>query len=167
MTAAKLSTIFYSGQVDGICLHYFPTSPISIFIIPRAQIYEAKKLKNINNPGIYFLISQTEDKKIKQIYIGMTRNGISRLRDHSRKKFWNVAIMFLADEKNFTLDIIGELEKYAIEKIIHAYNFEVKNAVLPKSEIKEYDLSAIEQFYSEIKFLMESIGYFPKQANNG
>ena len=58
-----------------------------------------------------------DSNNIAQIYIGQTRNGIIRLDDHNRSKdFWNKAIMFLAESRTFTLDMISGLEKFAIIK---------------------------------------------------
>ena len=72
---------------------------------------------SIKRPGIYYLINEDEDNNIAQIYIGQTRNGIIRLDDHNRSKdFWNKAIMFLAESRTFTLDMISGLEKFAIIK---------------------------------------------------
>ena len=92
-------------------------STMTTYVIPRPLLAEAKKLSGINRPGIYYLISENDDNKIAQIYIGQTRNGVVRLDDHNRSKdFWNKAIMFLADNKTFSLDMISGLEAYAIGK---------------------------------------------------
>lgn len=66
-----------------------------------------KNISGINRPGIYYLINEDDGNKIVQLYIGQTRNGIARLDAHNRSKdFWNKAIMFLAESKTFTLDMI-------------------------------------------------------------
>lgn len=160
----KLEIIYHNGQPDGIRSIRRHLSTMTIYVIPRPLLSEAKKLSGINRPGIYYLISENDDNKIAQIYIGQTRNGVVRLDDHNRSKdFWNKAIMFLADSKTFSLDMISGLEAYAIGKAHDAKRYKVENSVNPKYEIDEYDLPLIEEVYEEIQFIMATQGY--KMAN--
>lgn len=156
----KLEIIYHNGQPDGIRSIRRHLSTMTTYVIPRPLLSEAKKLTGIHRPGIYYLISETDDNKIAQIYIGQTRNGVGRLDDHNRSKdFWNKAIMFLADNKTFSLDMISGLEAFAIGKAIEAKRYEVENTVNTKYEIDEYDLPLIEEVYGEIKFIMATQGY--------
>ena len=160
----KLEIIYHNGQPDGIRSIRRHLSTMTTYVIPRPLLSEAKKLSGINRPGIYYLISENDDNKIAQIYIGQTRNGVVRLDDHNRSKdFWNKAIMFLADNKTFSLDMISGLEAYAIGKAHEAKRYKVENSVNPKYEIDEYDLPLIEEVYEEIQFIMATQGY--KMAN--
>ena len=156
----KLEIIYHHGQPDGIRSIRRHLSTMTTYVIPRPLLSEAKKLSGINRPGIYYLISENDDNKIAKIYIGQTRNGVTRLDDHNRSKdFWNKAIMFLADSKTFSLDMISGLEAYAIGKAHDAKRYKVENSVNPKYEIDEYDLPLIEEVYEEIQFIMATQGY--------
>lgn len=156
----KLEIIYHNGQPDGIRSIRRHLSTMTTYVIPRTLLSEAKKLSGINRPGIYYLISENDDNKIAQIYVGQTRNGVTRLDDHNRSKdFWNKAIMFLADNKTFSLDMISGLEAYAIGKAHESNRYKVENSVNPKYEIDEYDLPLIEEVYEEIKFIMATQGY--------
>ena len=156
----KLEIIYHNGQPDGIRSIRRHLSTMTTYVIPRTLLSEAKKLSGINRPGIYYLISENDDNKIAQIYIGQTRNGVARLDDHNRSKdFWNKAIMFLADNKTFSLDMIRGLEAYAIAKAHDSKRYKVENSVNPKYEIDEYDLPLIEEVYEEIQFIMATQGY--------
>ena len=133
---------------------------MTTYVIPRPLLSEAKSVTGVNKPGIYYLISETDDSNIAQIYIGQTRNGITRLDDHNRSKdFWNKAVLFLADSKTFTLDMISGLEKFAIQKALESKRYTVMNSVVPKYEIDEYDLASVEEIYDEIQFIMATLGY--------
>ena len=159
-TSKKLETIYYNGQPDGIRSIRRHLSTITTYVIPRPLLSEAKKISAITRPGIYYLINENDENKIAQIYIGQTRNGIARLDDHNRSKdFWNKAIMFLADNKTFSLDMISGLEEYAILKAHESKRYKVENSVSPKYEIDEYDLPSIEEVYDEIQFIMATLGY--------
>ncbi len=163
----KLEIIYHNGQPDGIRSIRRHLSTMTTYVIPRTLLSESKKLSGINRPGIYYLISENDDNKIAQIYIGQTRNGVSRLDDHNRSKdFWNKAIMFLADNKTFSLDMISGLEAFAISKAHEANRYKVENAVNPKYEIDKYDLPLIEEVYEEIKFIMATQGYKMENAKS-
>lgn len=156
----KLEIIYHNGQPDGIRSIRRHLSTMTTYVVPRPLLSEAKKITGINRQGIYYLISENDDNKIAQIYIGQTRNGVARLDDHNRSKdFWNKAIMFLADNKTFSLDMISGLEAFAINKAHESKRYKVENAVNPKYEIDEYDLPLIEEVYEEIQFIMATQGY--------
>lgn len=156
----KLETIYHNGQPDGIRSIRRNLSTMTVYVIPRPLLSEAKNISGINRPGIYYLINESDDNKIAQIYVGQTRNGITRLDDHNRSKdFWNKAIMFLAESKSFTLDMISGLEKFAIIKAQESKRYKVENTVVPKYEIDEYDLASVEEIYDEIQFIMGTQGY--------
>ena len=155
-----VDTIYQNGQPDGNRMIRKALSTMTTYVIPRPLLSEAKDMQGINRRGIYYLINEGEDKNITQIYIGQTRNGVARLDDHNRKKeFWNKAIMFLADNKTFTLDMISWLEEYAIKKAQESNRYEVMNAVLPKIDIDEFDRVNVEKVYEEIQFIMAAQGY--------
>lgn len=159
-TSKKLEIIYYNGQPDGVRSVRRHLSTITTYVIPRPLLSEAKKISGITRPGIYYLINENDENKIAQIYIGQTRNGVTRLDDHNRSKdFWNKAIMFLADNKTFSLDMISGLEEYAIIKAHEAKRYKIENSVKPKYEIDEYDLPSIEEVYDEIQFVMATLGY--------
>lgn len=156
----KLEIIYFNGQPDGIRSIRRHLSTMTTYVIPRPLLSEAKKITGINRPGIYYLINENDENKIAQIYIGQTRNGVTRLDDHNRSKdFWNKAIMFLADNKTFSLDMISGLEEYAIIKAHESNRYKVENSVKPQYEIDEYDLPSIEEVYEEIQFIMATQGY--------
>lgn len=156
----KLEVIYHNGQPDGIRSIRRNLSTMTTYVIPRPLLSEAKNISGINRPGIYYLINEDDGNKIVQLYIGQTRNGIARLDDHNRSKdFWNKAIMFLAESKTFTLDMINGLEKFAIIKAQESKRYKVENNVVPKYEIDEYDLAAVEEIYEEIQFIMATQGY--------
>ena len=163
----KLEMIYHNGQPDGIRSTRRNLSTMTTYVIPRPLLSEAKNISGINRPGIYYLINEDDGNKIVQLYIGQTRNGITRLDDHNRSKdFWNKAIMFLAESKTFTLDMISGLEKFAIIKAQESKRYKVENNIVPKYEIDEYDLAAVEEIYEEVQFIMATQGYKMNDAKS-
>ncbi|MCM1532668.1 MAG: GIY-YIG nuclease family protein [Ruminococcus flavefaciens] len=156
----KLEIYFHNGKPDGIRTIRQHLSAITAYVVPRHLLSEAKKLEGITRPGVYYLICESDDNAITRLYVGQTRNGIDRLDNHVRtKSFWNKAILFLADDSTFSLDMISGLEEYAIEKAKRSNRYKVENKVSPKYKISSYDLPFIERIYDEIKFVMASQGY--------
>lgn len=163
----KLETIYHNGRPDGIRSIRRNLSTMSTYVIPRSLLSEAKNISGIHRPGIYYLINENDENRIAQIYIGQTRNGIDRLDDHNRSKdFWNKAIMFLAESKIFTLDMISGLEKFAIIKAQESNRYKVENNIIPKYEIDEYDFDSVEEIYDEIQFIMATQGYKMNDAKS-
>ena len=155
----RLEIIFHNGEPDGIRTYMRHLSMVKAFVVPRQYLSEAKNVSGVNNPGVYFLIND-ESGTLAQVYIGQTRNGISRLDDHNAKKdFWNKAVLFLADSEHFTLNILSGLEKYAIQKAIDANRYNVENKAVPQYKISEYDMPIVEEIYEEIEFIMATLGY--------
>ena len=143
----KLETIYHNGKPDGIRSIRKNLSTMTTYVIPRSLLSDAKTISGINRPGIYYLINESDDSRIAQIYVGQTRNGVTRLDDHNRsKEFWNKAIMFLAQESK---------------------RYKVENTVVPKYEIDEYDFVAVEEIYDEIQFIMATLGYKMDDARQG
>ena len=155
----RLEVIFHNGEPDGIRTYMRHLSTIKTYVVPRQYLADAKSLTGVNNPGVYFLVND-EAGSLTKLYIGQTRNGISRLDDHNAKKdFWNKAILFLGDGDHFTLNILSGLEKYAIQKALDANRYDVDNKAVPKYKISEYDLPIVEEIYEEIEFIMATLGY--------
>ena len=155
----RIETIFHNGEPDGIRTYMRHLSPIKAYVVPRQYLSEAKDLTGIDNPGVYFLVND-EAGALTKLYIGQTRNGISRLDDHNAKKdFWNKAILFLADSDHFTLNMLSGLEKFAIQKALDANRYDIDNKAVPKYKISEYDMPLVEEIYEEIEFIMATLGY--------
>ena len=82
----KLETIYHNGQPDGIRSIRRNLSTMTTYVIPRPLLSEAKNISGITRPGIYYLINESDDNRIAQIYIGQTRNGINHLNEHFAKE---------------------------------------------------------------------------------
>lgn len=155
----RLEIIFHNGEPDGIRIYMRHLSTIKTYVVPRQYLSEAKGITGVNNPGVYFLVND-EAGILTKLYIGQTRNGISRLDDHNiTKDFWNKAVLFLADSDHFTLNILSGLEKFAIQKALAANRYDLDNKTVPKYKISEYDMPIVEEIYEEIEFIMATLGY--------
>lgn len=154
-----MTTQFIDGDPNGVRVCLRTLSPVTAIVVPRPLLSRAKQILELPTHGVYYLINDDEGA-ISRIYVGQTTQGISRLDDHKVKKgFWSKAILFLADDKVFTLDIISGLEKYAIEQAQQSKRYTVENHVNPKYRIDQYEQPIIEEIYEEISFRMATFGY--------
>ena len=60
---------------------------MTTYVIPRPLLSEAKNISGIHPPGIYYLINESDENKIAQLYIGQTRNGIAAFGIFDGEKF--------------------------------------------------------------------------------
>ncbi|MCD8307604.1 MAG: GIY-YIG nuclease family protein [Clostridia bacterium] len=155
----SLNVTYHSGVADGIISITQKRSPVHMYIIPRKLLKDAKEIDSIYDPGIYMLIKEDEERQIEDIYVGQTRNGLSRIFDHDRKKdWWNKVIMILGNSDTFNLDMISALEKYGIDKAYKS-GYAVHNEVNPQYVIKSSLLNDVEWIFEETDFLLATQGY--------
>ena len=53
----KLETIYHNGQPDGIRSIRRTLSTMTVYVIPRSLLSEAKNISGINRHGIYYLMA--------------------------------------------------------------------------------------------------------------
>ncbi|WEV68918.1 GIY-YIG nuclease family protein [Bifidobacterium sp. ESL0775] len=154
-----ITTQYVDGNPEGIRVCRRMLSAMTTLVIPRHLLADAKKLENLPLRGIYYLIDE-EDGALARVYVGQTSQGILRLDVHKAKKdFWNKAIMFLADDDVFSLDLISALEKYGIEKAQKSQRYTVENKANPKYHINQSQKVLVGKVFEEIEFMMASLGY--------
>lgn len=162
ITLARLKTMttqFIDGEPNGVRVCRCMLSTITAVFVPRPLLARAKGIEDLPQRGIYYLIND-EDGVLSRLYVGQTTQGLLRLDDHNAKKdFWNKAILFLADDGEFSLDSISALEKYAIQQARASKRYDVENKQDPRYRINQYQRPIVEQIYEEIAFLMANFGY--------
>ncbi len=159
MAAKSLNVTYYSGSADGIIAITLKHTPIHMYIVPREELKEAKKIEGITKPGFYFLIDAGEDKQISRIYVGQTVQGIQRMFDHYAKKdWWTKTIMILGDSETFNLDLISGLEKYGMDKLSKS-GYIVENGKDSQYILKSEVLSDVKWIFEETEFLLATQGY--------
>lgn len=154
-----ITTQYIDGNPLGIRVCLRTLSPINTLVVPRPLLADARALQDLPTHGIYYLIND-EDGALSRLYVGQTTQGVLRLSDHDAKKeFWNKAILFLASDSVFTLDLISALEKFGIERAQASKRYTVDNKVMPQYRIDQYQRPIVEEVFEEIEFMMASLGY--------
>ena len=158
----KLKTLtmqVINGDADGVKICRVAGSTLVTVVIPRGLLSEAKALPEIPKRGIYYLLDDNKGR-LKRVYAGQTVQGIQRLDDHSqRRDWWNTAVMFLAPDTEFSMDVVSGLEAIAIKYIKEHGAYEVENSNDPKPYVSPYNEDFIHSLHDDIQFRMALLGF--------
>ena len=161
MKFKNIVTYYLDGKPNGVRRCRIEGSVIEALVIPREAVKDAKALADVlPKHGIYFLIEDKEGIDLPKMYAGQTTNGLGRLYDHkANKEFWTLAVMFLSKDEHFHLDVISALESLAIKGIVESERYDSDNKVDPKFKISIYQQQVVENYFTDIKFLMAALGW--------
>lgn len=144
---------------DGIKICRLAGSTLVTVVIPRSLLSTAKTLPDIPARGVYYLLDDNKGR-LRQVYVGQTVQGIGRLDGHnSKKSWWNKAVMFLAPDNEFSMDVVSGLEAMAIQYVKDHGAYEVDNGVDPKPYVSPYNESFINSLHEDILFRMAVLGF--------
>lgn len=132
--------------------------------IPRIEVASCER-DDIKVAGIYFLFCKNVEGDKDSVYIGETENLKTRLLQHiqeyskgNEKYYWNTAVMFTGT--NLDKALIRYLENLLVQaaKKANRYVVETKNTY-GNTIIKESSKAAMEEFFDNIKTLINAMGY--------
>jgi len=163
MTLGKSVRIYLKdGNVSGIKLGEIVNHTIQALSCPRTRISDLNKFfsKEINRPGIYFLIGEDENNKNK-VYIGEAENVWDRLKNHDTKKdFWSEVILFSSKDENLTKSHVKYLESRLINITMIADRYKMENSNSPSlSSLPLPDQDSMEDFILNVKLLNGTLGH--------
>lgn len=153
----RLEINFLNNDNKGVFSARTDISRYKMYGIPRDKIQSAINNLPSGLQGIYFLVNTNEAKdKSRYLYIGQTKQGPDRLRDHrSKKDEWNMAYMFLADKEDISLQIADELEAYEMSRFMDSKKYRMEN-----DRPNTATCSPLAQMFSEsIEEVLEFFGY--------
>ena len=137
---------------------------VKAIFIPRNKLIEATKRKELQYPGIYFLIGEPNEIGKSSVYIGEAEVLLTRLKQHNAtnatKDFWNTAICFVSEKQNINKAHIKYLENYACNQAKKINKCELQNSTNPtQSSLTEEDEDFVLGFFDELKLLIATLGY--------
>jgi hypothetical protein len=128
--------------------------------IPRIKVKDCVDRNDLANTGVYMLFGKDESGN-DQVYIGEAEEILKRLNQHlTQKDFWNEAIVFVSKDENLNKAHIKYMENrlYQIAKGVGRY--EIDNVSTPtQSSISESDRAEMEEFISNIRLLVNTLGH--------
>lgn len=136
-------------------------SIVKAIFIPRNKLKEASMRKELESPGIYFLIGEKNEKGKHNIYIGEAEVLLTRIRQHNvSKDFWNLVICFISEKNNINKAHIKYLENYSCNEAKKIDKCELENNVNPtKSRLTEQDRDFCINFFNDLKLIIATLGF--------
>jgi len=160
-TPKTIQIFLPDGNPRSIKIAEITSRTVQAILIPRSKLDFAAKRDELNNVGIYFLISrETEDVK-PVIYIGEAENCLKRLSEHNRNNdFWNTVVVIVSSKKDFTKSHIKYLEWFCHQQAEKASRYQINNSTTPtKSHVTESMEADLLDHFETIKVLISTLGY--------
>lgn len=153
------TTQLIGGVSDGIRLCRFVGRTMLTLVVPRYRVSEARQLPDVPVRGVYYLL-KLEYGRPSRIYAGQTVQGVGRLDDHqSKKPWWDLAVMFLAPDDEFPMDVVNGLEAKMIRYAKKHAFCKVDNGNVPNPYVSPYSEGLVESMHDELIWRMGILGY--------
>ena len=110
---------------------------------------------------MYFLFDSPAPGQRPRVYIGQSRNGITRISQHKTKKdFWTHCLMFISENNSFDANAIDFMEHHFIHRFKDADRYELENCELRDKapNVSSFDKVAYTKYIAEIEFLLRAEG---------
>lgn len=149
------------GSPRGIKIAELTNRVVKAILIPRNQLDNAGKRKEVGDVGCYFLFGEDENSAKPMVYIGEAENCLKRLKKHNREKeFWTHAVVFVSRIGAFTKAHAKYMEHLGLKKAkeVNRYNlFNPNNSAKPfVTESMEADLL---DSFETVTVLLSTLGY--------
>jgi hypothetical protein len=153
-----ITTILLDGNPKGLRLIEMANWSGKAFIVPRGKIKEFKNRDEAQQPGIYFLFGEGEDRP--KVYIGQSENAFERILSHDNNREeseWNTAFIFVG---NLDSTFIKFLESITIDFVKKANRYEIFNSASPKeNKLSEAQKIIANEYLEKIKVIISLFGY--------
>lgn len=116
-----------AGDPQGIRIAEFPTRIMSLIEVPRSLLGDFMKMSQSEQVGLYFLFGEEEDG-LQKAYIGQSGTlGMRLAQHHSRKDFWNRALIAVSRTNDLTDTHAKYLEWLSIQQAQQAGRYQLDN----------------------------------------
>lgn len=129
---------------------------------PRNTLADIITLPEIEHGAcIYFLIGDSEDGGLLNVYVGEADGFKRRIKGHDyTKDWWQYVVVFVSQDKSLTKTGIQYLESVSLDRLKEAGRCNLKN--INNSSIPTLpteDISGLEMFYENLTTIMPLLGY--------
>ena len=161
MTFSKTIQMYiFDGNPNGRIMCELSNWNGRVYKVSRNEISEFSKREDAENTGVYFLFGKDENN-VDTIYIGEAEKMLTRIKQHLKDTvYWNNCILVVSKDNLLNKAHVKFLENkfYLIAK--DSGRAVVINSTIPtRSSISEYDEAMLEEFISNTKLLVNTLGY--------
>ena len=133
-----------------------------VYKLSRTELSKFGARSDANYTGVYFLFAKDNDNN-DLIYVGEAEEIYLRLKQHifdNSLPDWTDCIVVTNKDNNLNKAHVKYLENKFYELANQAGRFIVKNKKVPTcSSVSEYDSAMLEEFISNTKLLVNTLGY--------
>lgn len=128
--------------------------------ISRNELSKFSERNDAENTGVYFLFGKNEENN-DTVYIGEAEKIFSRLKQHLKdSEYWNDCITVISKDNLLNKAHVKYLENKFYFLAQNAGRSIVTNSTIPTcSSISEYDEAMLQEFISNAKLLVNTLGY--------
>ena len=161
MTFSKTIQMYiFDGNPNGRIMCELSNWNGRVYKVSRNEISKFSKREDAENTGVYFLFGKDENN-VDTIYIGEAEKMLTRIKQHLKDTvYWNNCILVVSKDNLLNKAHVKFLENkfYLIAK--DSGRAVVINSTIPtRSSISEYDEAMLEEFISNTKLLVNTLGY--------
>ena len=161
MSFSKTIQMFiFDGNPNGRIMCELSNWNGRVYKISRSELSEFSQRYDSENTGVYFLFGKNEENN-DTVYIGEAERMFSRLKQHLKdSEYWNDCIAVISKDDLLNKAHVKYLENkfYLLAK--NAGRSIVINSTVPTcSSISEYDAAMLQEFISNAKLLVNTLGY--------
>ena len=131
-----------------------------VYKISRNELQEFSERDDAENTGVYFLLGK-DDNNLDTVYIGEAEKMLTRLKQHLRDtEYWSDCIVVISKDDLLNKAHVKYLENSFYNLAKEAGRSVVLNNNIPtRSSISEYDEAMLQEFISNAKLLVNTLGY--------
>lgn len=131
-----------------------------VYKISRNELSEFSQRNDSENTGVYFLFGKNEENN-DTVYIGEAERMFTRLKQHLKdSKYWNDCIAVISKDNLLNKAHAKYLEnKFYLLAKDAGRSTVINNTVPTCSSISEYDEAMLQEFISNAKLLVNTLGY--------
>jgi len=156
--AQVITTILLDDNPKGLRLIEMANWSGKAFVVPRGKLKELRNRKDAQQPGLYILFGDGEEKPTA--YIGQSENVVDRLFSHDsnrKEDEWNTALVFIG---NLDSTFIKYLESVSLDLAKKANRYEIFNNAAPKeNRLSEAQKIVATEYFERIKIIVGLLGY--------
>lgn len=150
-----------SGDPQGIREAAITTRIIRVFDVPRSALADFLVMDTAKQVGVYFLIGESEDSDLPQVYIGQTGLLADRLAQHHKAKdFWNRTLVAVSITNSLTNTHVSFLEWLSIQQASKAERYVLENGNTGSRPHTPPPLEAeCREIHETIRVLLATLGH--------
>lgn len=129
--------------------------------VPREDIGEVLKRKELDGPCLYFLIAQSGSATAPRVYVGEADGFRARIKTHdTTKAWWRALVVFYSTDGSLTKAGIQYLESKAVKALREAGWCTLENGNDPAlPSVPEEDVGGLEFFLKNVTVILPVLGY--------